>query len=86
MKKIPKLGLFSDYSEMEAKLREKIAKGKSNVDVEQPQRSVSAPRTRRTKKEKISTFYGDALAESTSADAVAGPSRQPHCEDLDEVM
>jgi len=86
MKKVPKLGLFSDYSEMEAELREKIAKGTSNVDVEQPQSSVSEPRTRRTKKEKISAFNTDTPADSTSGGAVAGPSRQPHCEDLDEVM
>jgi hypothetical protein len=84
MKKIPKLGLFSDYSEMEAELREKIAKGKSNVNTEQPQSSISAPMTRRTKKEKISTVYADALAENRGP--IAGPSRQPHCEDLDEVM
>ncbi len=83
MKKVPKLGLFSDYSEMEAELKDKIAKGKSNVNTEQPQSSIPAPMTRRSKKGKISTCHAE---NHSSGNAVAGPSRQPHCEDLGEVI
>ncbi len=87
MKNIPKLGLFSDYSEMEALLKEKIAKkGSSNVNTEQPRSSVSAPIARRTKKRKKSTFYAGGPTEN--CEGVAGPSKQLHgtSGDLDAEM
>lgn len=90
MKKVPYLGAFSDYSEMEEELRRKVEKERANV--ESPPQGLQLTSINQLiahfNKEKRPTRNKDSRSEKrNSSNAVAGPSQLSQIsENLDEVM